>query len=149
MPSAPSYLWQVTLNTGDGRRSLRADVTEQALVVARPLLDLEVEQEVSDLGLVRAERFGSAVMVRVRVRDEAGPRCAIGVALRSRGAPRVWQSLHDEGIAALATSPNDPPAAPWCGLVLADRMRERPRLETMQLVVLARVIGWAAVERDA
>ncbi|MEN3237945.1 hypothetical protein PUR29_31240 [Methylobacterium ajmalii] len=145
MPAAPAYLWQVTLNTGSGSRSLRANVTEQALVVARPLLDLEAEQSVADLGLVRSEQYGSATILRVR--DESGPRCAIGVALRSRGSARAWQALHDEGIAALATAPDDPPAAPWCGLILADRMRDRPRPETMQLVVLARVIGWAVVEQ--
>ncbi|BCM87969.1 hypothetical protein [Methylobacterium indicum] len=145
MPAGPAYLWQVTLNTGDGRHSLRTDVTEQALVVARPLLDLVAEQPVAGLGLVRSEQYGSATILRVR--DEAGPRCAIGVALRSRGAAQVWQALHDEGIAALATVPDSPPAAPWCGLVLADRMRDRPRPETMELVVLARVIGWAVVEQ--
>lgn len=147
MPAAPAYLWQITLNMGGGQPSYRADVTEQALIVVRPLLDLDVAQPVDGLGTVRAERYGSAIVVRVS--DEAGPRCAIGVALRSRGAPRVWQALHQEGIAALATQPDDPPQAPWCGLVLADRMRDQPREETMALVTLARVVGWAWVERDA
>lgn len=147
MPPAPAYLWQVTLNMGGGQRSLRSDVTEQALIVVRPLLDLDVPQAVDGLGTVWAERYGSAIVVRVS--DGTGPRCAIGVALRSRGAPRVWQALHEDGIAALATQPRDPPQAPWCGLVLADRMRERPREETRTLVTLARVVGWAWVERDA
>ncbi len=101
MPAAPAYLWQVTLNTGSGSRSLRANVTEQALVVARPLLDLEAEQSVADLGLVRSEQYGSATILRVR--DESGPRCAIGVALRSRDRPGPGRLYTTRG------SPRSPP----------------------------------------
>lgn len=139
-------LWFVTLNMGGGRYAPRSEVTEQALVVTRALLDLTQGQQVDHLGRVQAEHFGGGVMIRIS--DAQGARAVIGVAPRARIGAAIWRALHAEGIAALSTDPATPPPAPWCGLVLADRMRERPHEETRELVVLARVMGWAWLERD-
>ncbi|BAR47353.1 hypothetical protein Maq22A_2p42670 (plasmid) [Methylobacterium aquaticum] len=66
MPSAPGYLWQVRLNSGDGRRSLSADVTKQSLVVVRPRLNLKAEQSVAGLGLERSRGFAALRSGRAR-----------------------------------------------------------------------------------
>ncbi|SFG79343.1 hypothetical protein [Methylobacterium gossipiicola] len=146
--TAPAYIWQIVLNQGGGRPSYRRDVTEAALVVTRPLLDLSEPQAVDGLGLVQVKHLRRGALVTIS--DRAGPRAAVGIAGHGRISAPLWRTLHEAVPgASLATDPAAPPAAPWCGLVLADQMRDRPRDEVTDLIVQARVLGWAWMEREA
>lgn len=140
---AERYIWQVMLNTGATSESRREDVSDEALAAVRFWLDQEGSFDAAELGTrVTVTRVGRALLLQV------GARMAVGVAPRGRESPALWRALHETPLTSdLVTDPDRPPQTPWCGLVLSDRMREMPRDVTLAHVLLARVAGWAWIER--
>ena len=77
------------------------------------------------------------------VQDARGNRlAAYSIALRDRGARRVWQDLHEAVLGRPVTDPERPPQAPWVGLALDDRTREHPREMVHAIIALAKVSAW-------
>lgn len=138
------YLIHVTLDTGDSRRSARADVDDAVLtLVAQNLKDAlgagDVETAlVGPPGYVlKATSAGGALIATVLARgDVMTPVVTFAVATRARHAERLWRMLHDVdrgGLPAPLTDPDVTPAPPWLGA----------RLE-VGAIEHAAALGWIA-----
>lgn len=156
-----TYLWHVTLTTGNVVPQTREDVDAQALArVARLLRDaLEGgEPEVLIGYTMRAKARGPNLTATLHAGEALILTTA--VALRSRNAPALWQQMHDTAdpaLGPLVTARGTPPRVPW----IADRIERG-----MALALLAAgkdgdltgvpnwtgawavLIGWAWMEYD-
>lgn len=142
-----TYLWHMTLDTGHGHKSPRADVSDVVIKHLRPHLERAIANKTDPVPIdggyaLYATADGAWLLATVLDRDMA-PIVTFGVAPRSRGAGRLWQMLHD-GRPDLTTEPAQPPAAPWCAVRIEDQARLLPAVEW--IADYERCIAWAWIE---
>ena len=142
-------LWYVICSNGGGRSVPRSEITDVALAAIRPLITAPGTTKLVDLGaMMTTQHRGSSL--RADIVDADGPRCVVGVACRDDEGAQLWRDLHETGVTArVRTQANRQPQTPWCGLVLADRILRASPEEPAPYAMLAKVIGWAWIERRA
>lgn len=123
-----SYLWMVTINTGDGDRCPREIVRDDVIAALRPILAAAAasgQREALPIPGVSLQMQvrGSHMLADIRAGDI--PLVSMGVATRSLRAAKLWQALHDRA-ATNATHSGDVPAAPWCAVVVHPTFIARP-----------------------
>jgi hypothetical protein len=132
----PEYLWHVTLDTGQARRSPRAEVSEATLAIVGPHLRQAIQAGSAPLpmpGGWALKATASGKMLLATIVSPAGvPILTFGVAPRTRDAARLWTIVLGGRSYPAEIEPGQPPAAPWCAV----------RIETPELV--PQIAGWAA-----
>lgn len=149
------YIWHVTLNTGDTRRSPRSEVSDEAVIVCRDLIDratagAEPRIPGQDATLTMAAE-GRCALATVWALADHAPLVTIGFAAHSRCAPRLWEILHDPASRMpqqppIATRIGERPDAPWCAarieIGLALHVEDAHWLGDFE-----RCLAWAWIER--
>jgi hypothetical protein len=115
-----TYIWHVTLNSGHGTKQFRADISDEALAVLAVTLDGILQGARMDVPgcpgyLISGTHSGHDLITTIwrGPWDERVPVMTMATALRSRSAPALWELMHDQATAPLATRRDKPPAAPW------------------------------------
>jgi hypothetical protein len=151
----PRYLHHLTLSTGHVARTLRADVSAEALAACRALIDAALAEGIQPVPgvdgylLEAAYHGGRCLVVHVR----AAPSTllvSVGIAAHSRCGAALWR--------AITTSPGAPPGAerrqcppePWCTVQLMPGMGTPEGLAAAPwLGDLERCLAWAWIDRCA
>lgn len=147
------HLRHVTMTTGHVRDSDRSEIADDALSVCADLLDaaMIVAPDAVPIPAVappcalRVSGSGRCLVATVHGPDDA-PILTIGVATHSRCGARLWRSLHETALGALATDDTPCPPEPWC----AARLEPGAVLHPMAMAWLGdfeRCLAWAAVLR--
>jgi len=151
------YIWHVTLDTGNTRRSPRSEVSDAILPGVRSMLKLALaggQPQVMNGCTLTAAAEGrcllGTVWAPVVTSSKPVPVVTIGVAEHSRCGRRLWQLMHDvaerTGMPPLATDRNNPPQEPWCAARI--EIGSVAALETMEwLGDFERCLAWAWLER--
>lgn len=146
-----TYLWMITLNTGDGERCPRSSVHDDVVTVLRPIL-----QDAAESGerrpvvpgppaiSLQISSAGAHMMGTIWDDGTDLPIVTMGVATRSRGAGRLWQLLHN-GRPGLVTDTADVPRAPWCGVLVHPSSLVRHDV-ALWAADLERCIAWTWME---
>lgn len=140
---APTYLQQVTIDTGHVQRAYREDVAEDLLAGATDWLARATAGEAVTLPngwVITAEARGRAVVVVVMV--DGAPAATLGIAARSRTGG-LWRFLCDT--ARVSQAGDSAPSAPWLALRLE---RDLDPMQQIILTALARALAWAWVAPD-
>lgn len=142
------YLWHITLESGDTRRSPRSEVSQQVLATMAPHLRRALAAgragdpiPTTDSRLT-ATASGPNLVATVLSYDGV-PLVTFGVASRSRGAGALWGALHEGRLTT--TDRAELPAAPWC----AARLEAGPEYLTDVSEWIGdyeRIIAWAWIE---
>ncbi|MBB4017406.1 hypothetical protein GGR16_002435 [Chelatococcus caeni] len=139
-----TYLWHYTIDTGHSRRSPRDEIPEHVLRAMRVHLSRALEDgrdPVPTLAPYRLRATSHGGFLVATVEDGDGmPLATLGVAPRSRGADKLWRSLHKASAGDIGPMPD----APW----LAVRI-DNPDLLIPAASWLAdyeRCIAWAWIE---
>lgn len=138
------YIWYRLLNVaGAGRSCARSEIAPGLAPLLEPILAREgYHRDVLGLPLDMVVTLaGSAVEATILGKDGARL-AAFTIALRDRGATRLWQDLHQAVEATLASDPDAPPRAPWVGLALDERTRALPRSVVHTVIAIAKASAW-------
>ncbi|WP_353194589.1 hypothetical protein [Pusillimonas noertemannii] len=113
-----AYLYFVTLNTGRHENIILPDTRHadnaafdlsSALINGRAAISSHKGYEISAMTI-------GPTLVYTIYRGTELPLATVGVAARSRGSANLWRMLHETARYPLATSPDRPPAEPWCAV---------------------------------
>lgn len=150
------YIEHITLDTGHTRRSLRAEVADEAISACRELIErIRAGQEAAIPGttaMLTGTAEGRCMIATVWHSADRSPLVTIGVAQHSRCGARLWRLLHAEaarpaGMRPLATAGRPCPAEPW----VAARLEIGLALHATEAEWLGdfeRCLGWAWLQRD-
>jgi hypothetical protein len=157
------YLHHVTMTTGHVRRSVRAEISAEALAVCRELLDTVRAGRPLDTGApIPGLLHPSGQPYHLVLADDPSSRClllavtaargqrlvTLGLAGHSRCGARLWRALHTyarEWALPVATDAGRCPPEPWAAALLdADSPQHLAVLPA--LGDLERCLGWAWFE---
>jgi hypothetical protein len=118
MGATMTYLWHITLNTGDTRKSPRSEVTDAAVTAVLPHMRKALAGSLAEIPFVgegyrlKATAEGAFLLGTIMV--IGAPALTFGVAPESRDAAQLWKLLHRGP--GIVTEAAQPPAAPWLGV---------------------------------
>lgn len=149
-----TYLWHITLNSGHGRKSLRADAADSAvdaaaLELARALVEAETDLHIGPGKdkpyRLKATAVGAALFCTVST-GAGAPLVSFGVAARSLDAAKLWSLLHAD-FDGLATDPDRAPAPPWCAARIEMKSIANDPSALKWLPDFERLVAWAWIEK--
>ncbi|WP_029002742.1 hypothetical protein [Azorhizobium doebereinerae] len=128
-----TYISHITLNTGHRRRSEAGEVEPAVRSTLRLVIAEALAQHSARIPLVpgppdisiSGDAYGPHLLLTVWDDRSGLPILTFAVALRSRGAERLWDEVYRMG-RELAVDIADMPAAPWCAAVLHPMIVLRP-----------------------
>lgn len=144
-----TYLWEVTITTGQGARAARADTPPQDINALTPALEdaiatgQRVQINPAPVPQLSLEATAAGPHLVATIWDDKAdlPLTTILVATMSRGAGKLWATAHQIA-AATTTDPGDVPAAPWSATVTHPSSLARPDA-LLHLGKLGTAIAWA------
>jgi hypothetical protein len=148
------YLWHVTLNTGDKRRSWRHEVDDKLMVTFSQLLTKALSGNFVAIPVVqpichfKIATQGQCMIATVYRQDI--PLVTLGVAGDSPCSADLWRVMHDsysgiENSQELKTDRNSPPEGLWCGARIEVGLAMH-RDAAKWLADFERCIAWAWLE---
>lgn len=152
-----THIRHVTLTTGHSRKSSRAELHAGIVEQLAPLV-AEIERHgsadfPSPTGLMQIIRLApdrpSRHIAAWAISDPQGPTLiTLAVAMRDRPGAGLWRTLHASPMRPnLATSADDPPPAPWLGVILhLDAMIPTPHPALGWLGDFERCLAWTWVD---
>ena len=148
-----TYLHHVTVTTGHVRRSVREEISAEALAVCRRLIDEALADTTRTVPVPGVDGYSLAAAATGRCviatiwADGPPSECVatVGIAGHSRCGARVWHLLHAD-VAGLATTAEECPPEPWCAARLEEDI-VRHVDATEWLGDLERCLAWAWLER--
>ncbi len=140
-----TYLYHITLDTGDIGTFDRATMSDTAIKTIGPHLAKAVRTGKDIIPTtactLKATHAGPFLLGTI-INFTGAPILTFGVAPKSRGAAKLWDMLISTGV--LASDPGEVPPAPW----LATRMEAGASRSTLASWIpdYQRLIAWAWIE---
>lgn len=143
-----TYLWHVTLNTGDaGRFERPVDIADAQQDLAAALADPDGMARASAARGYMIKVTVAGMALAVSIIGAVSPLVTMGVARRSRGAQTLWRIMHDAPY-DLATDPDNPPKAPWLAVRVEPSLIDDPGA-SVWLADYERALAWAWIKRPS
>lgn len=143
-----TFISYALLNSGQWQRLPPDSVDDTLVAMARAWLDEDGHHDdiMPGLGLdFLSTRRGSSAFCTLQ---RAGETIAeFTIVKRSTAAKAAWRDIH-EAMTGLPTARQDPPPAPWVGLVFLPAMRQYPQAVMLTAVALAKASAWAWIEKE-
>lgn len=137
-----TYIWQVDMISGQVAHCYRRDVDDDLLAKCRSMIDaIEHGGRVPVTDGIQLTGGAHGTNLVVSVQSGRDPACTIGIALRPRAAPQLWDLMHETAV-PVAAHRHSRPRCPW----VASRLEAGHVEMADQLEGLAPALAWAWLE---